>query len=139
MGHEDFRRAEAVVGSSDRTFGLVIAAALTVVGLWPLVHGVAPRAWALATAVPFALLALLAPRALARLNRAWTALGVLLGRVVSPVATGVLFYGVFTPIGLLMRALGKDPLRLARDPAAATYWISRDPPGPAPGSLDQQF
>jgi hypothetical protein len=58
---------------------------------------------------------------------------------VSPVATGVLFYGVFTPIGLLMRALGKDPLRLARDPAAATYWISRDPPGPAPGSLDQQF
>jgi hypothetical protein len=38
-----------------------------------------------------------------------------------------------------MRLFGKDPLRLKRDPAAATYWIERTPPGPKPESLGDQF
>ena len=48
-------------------------------------------------------------------------------------------YGVVTPTGLLMRGLGKDPLRLKRDPKTDSYWIVREPPGPAPGSMSKQF
>jgi hypothetical protein len=51
----------------------------------------------------------------------------------------LLYYGMFVPMGWLMRATGRDPLRLARDPAAASYWIERDPPGPAGDSLTHPF
>jgi hypothetical protein len=87
----------------------------------------------------FAAVALAKPELLAGLNRQWMKLGILLGKVVSPIALGVLFYCVITPIGLALRLAGKDPLRLKRDPAANSYWIPRDPPGPPPGSMTNQF
>jgi hypothetical protein len=58
---------------------------------------------------------------------------------VSPVAMGLVFVTTVVPIGLVMRALGKDPLRLRRDSDAASYWIPRDPPGPAPDTMKNQF
>jgi hypothetical protein len=58
--------------------------------------------------------------------------------LLGPAAMAVLFVCVFAPLGLLLRLLGRDLLRLKRDPAAATYWIARDPPGPAPGSMSKQ-
>jgi hypothetical protein len=86
-----------------------------------------------------ALLGLIAPRPLAPLNRAWTELGLLLSRVVTPVVM-MLIYGLsVVPIGLGMRLLGHDPLRLKPAPEAETYWIKRDPPGPDPKSLTEQF
>ena len=69
----------------------------------------------------------------------WTKFGVLLYTIVSPVVLGFLFYVTVTPIALLMRVLGKDPLRLRRDPDAASYWIDRTPPGPSPESMKNQF
>jgi hypothetical protein len=66
-------------------------------------------------------------------------LGVLLGKLVSPIALGILFYGVFFPVGVAMRLAGKDPLRLRRDAEAASYWIPRRPPGPPPDSMTNQF
>jgi hypothetical protein len=87
----------------------------------------------------FALLALVKPALLAGLNRLWMKLGVLLGKVVSPIALGILFYGVFTPLGAVIRITGKDPLRLKFDPDAKSYWIPREPPGPPPGSMTNQF
>ena len=52
---------------------------------------------------------------------------------------GLLFYVTVTPIGLIMRATGKDPLRLKFDPSARSYWIERTPPGPDPRSMKHQF
>src|SRR5262245_35779910 len=108
-------------------------------GLWPLVHAEAVRWWALVLAAVFAFLAQMWTAALAPLNKLWTKLGVLLYRVVSPLVLGLLFYATVTPIALLMRVLGKDPLRLRRDPDVASYWIVRTPPGPAPKSMKNQF
>jgi hypothetical protein len=139
MNHENLHRDHTVEGSSDRAFGLVFAAVFAIVAAWPLLGGGGPRWWALTVAAAFVLLALLAPRWLAVPNRWWTRLGVLLGRVVSPIALAVLFYGAFAPMGAVLRLIGKDPLRLKRDREAASYWIRRDPPGPAPGSLTRQF
>jgi len=137
--HEDFSRQENVKPSSDRSFGLVIAAVFLIITFWPLIRGESGRWWALAVAAVFAALALLWTAALAPLNKCWTKLGVLLYRVVSPIVLGLLFYVTVTPIALVMRLLGKDPLRLRRDPDAASYWIDRTPPGPTPESMKNQF
>jgi hypothetical protein len=75
----------------------------------------------------------------AQLNRWWIKLGVFLGKVVSPVALGIVFYAVVVPIGFLMRVTNKDPLRLKREADARTYWIARTPPGPPPDSMTNQF
>ena len=76
---------------------------------------------------------------LAPLNRAWLYVGLLLQRVVSPVVLGILFFLTVTPIGLLMRLTGKNPLRLGFDREAQSYWIDRQPPGPAPDTMPRQF
>jgi len=83
--------------------------------------------------------AMLAPTLLAPLNRLWTRFGLLLHRIVSPVVLGIMFFLVVTPMGLLMRAFGKDPLRLRFEKDLPSYWINRNPPGPAPDTLDHQF
>ena len=64
---------------------------------------------------------------------------VLLHRLATPVAVLVVFVAIVVPIGLIMRALGKNPLRLKPDPATATYWIDRKPPGPEPATMKNQF
>jgi hypothetical protein len=139
MAHEDLTRQQKVEGSSDRAFGLVFAAVFLVVAAWPLLNAEAPRWWSLGVAGAFALIALANPALLAGPNRLWTRLGVLLGKLVSPVALGVLFYTVLAPLGMLARLSGKDPLRLKRDRSAGSYWISRRPPGPPPDSMTNQF
>jgi predicted membrane metal-binding protein len=137
--HEDLDRGHEVKGSSERSFGLVFAAVFAVVALWPLLKGGEARGWAGLLALLFLAAALLRPRLLAPLNRLWFRFGLLLHKVVNPLVMGLLFFLTVTPIALLMRGLGKDPLRLRFDPAAESYWIPRQPPGPAPDSMRHQF
>jgi Saxitoxin biosynthesis operon protein SxtJ len=125
--------------SSDRAFGLTFTGFLTLVALWPLWRGGPVRTWALAGAGAFLLVALAWPALLAPLNRVWTNLGLVLHRIVNPIVMGIMFYGVITPMGVIMRWAGRDALRLRRNPAAATYWIDRHPPGPAPDTMTNQF
>ncbi len=138
--HEDLARGAVPQGGSDRAFGVVFAVLFAGLGAWLAASG--RGAWpaaAFATAAAFGLAAWLAPRRLALLNRLWTRFGLMIHAVVSPVVLGVLFYGVITPTGLVMRALGKDPLGLAYDREAESYWIKRQPPGPAPDTMRDQF
>lgn len=128
-----------VEGSSDRSFGLVFAVFFLTIGLLPLLHDQGPRLWAVCVSLIFGVVAFVAPTILAPLNRLWTRFGILLHRIVSPVALGILFFGVVAPTGLLMRLLGKDPLRLRMDKTATSYWIVRSPPGPTAESLKNQF
>jgi hypothetical protein len=137
--HESYARADDVEVGSDRNFGLTFAAVFALVGLWPLVHGLAPRLWALIPAGVFLFAAFAFPTALTPLKMLWMRLGLLLHKIMTPLIMGLIFYGAVTPTGLIMRAMGKDPLRLKRDPAADSYWILRDPPGPPPGSIRNQF
>ena len=139
MAHEDLNRDQHVEGSTDRSFGLVFAVVFLVIAGIPLLHGEAIRWWSVGVAAAFALAALVKPALLAGLNRLWMKLGILLGKVVSPIALGILFYIVITPIGTMIRLTGKDPLRLKFDPDAESYWIPREPPGPPPGSMKNQF
>ena len=109
--------------SSNRSFGLTFAGAFAVLGAISLWRGLERGAWELGLAVGFLTVAGFAPGILAPLNRAWAWIGRGLNSVVSPLLIIVLFYGVVTPVGLAMRAVGKDTLRLRRDPQSSSYWI----------------
>lgn len=141
MTHEDFSRAEKVKASPDRSFGRVFAILFLLIAFGPLMH--APhqgfRWWALGISGIFAVLAQLWTAPLAPLNRLWLRFGLALHQVASPIMLGLLFVTTIVPIGLLARALGKDPLRLKRAPDAASYWIKRNPSEPAAESMKNQF
>ncbi|MGI9509633.1 MAG: SxtJ family membrane protein [Geminicoccaceae bacterium] len=146
--HEDFSRDETIEGSTDRGFGLTVggillAIALVRLGLGWWQTGEVAFGWVnmVLGGVGIVLLTLgqLAPSSLAPLNRAWTKLGLVLFKIVNPIVLGLIFVSTVLPIGLLIRAFGKDPLRLRFDPEASSYWIMRDPPGPSPESMKQQF
>ncbi|RAU23532.1 hypothetical protein CU669_00030 [Paramagnetospirillum kuznetsovii] len=124
---------------SDRSFGLVFAAVFAIVCLLPLKSGEEPRLWAGLVAAAFLVVSFAAPKLLKPLNKLWFLVGMALHHVVTPVVMGLLFFVTVTPIALIMRLMGKDPLRLKRDDAAASYWILRDPPGPAPETMRRQF
>lgn len=123
---------------SDRSFGFLFCAVFLIVALWPLFSAGQLRTWAIIVAAFFALAALVAPSALTPLNRLWMQFGALLHKIVSPVALGILFFGVITPYGLVMRAFKRDLLGLQFQDSES-YWVDRSPPGPTPQSMDRQF
>jgi len=146
--HEDFSREDEIAGGTNRGFGLTVGGILLAIGLVRVVLGwwssgevgLGWVEWVLGgVGLPLVLLGLAAPAILAPLNRAWTKLGLLLFKVVNPIVLGLIFLVTIVPIGLLLRAFGKDPLRLKFDANAESYWIPRDPPGPAADSMPQQF
>jgi len=137
--HENFSREEASApGSSDRTFGLVMAAFLALLALINGWHAGRLWPWELALAVLFLAAALIRPSVLHPLNRLWMMLGLLLHRIVNPIVMGLLFFGTIWPTGAVMRMQGRDLLRLKREPDAKSYWIVR-PPGPQPETMKDQF
>lgn len=137
--HEDFGREAPAKAGSERAFGVVFAAVFAIIGLWPLIAGAVPRLWALGVAAVFLLAALLLPKALGPLNRLWFKFGLLLHRIVSPLAMGFLFFVTVTPVALIVRLCGKDVLNLRFQRDAKSYWIERTPPGPAPDTMRRQF
>jgi len=137
--HEDFSRVHDVKASSNRNFGWVFTALFIVIALWPLVSGRPPRWAALIVAALFALITIFAPALLALPKRLWQRFSMLLSRVLNPIVLAFLFYVVVTPLGALMRMFGQDSMRLRGSSGGESYWIKRDPPGPKPDSLNNQF
>lgn len=133
------RHTKSAPSASNRSFGVVFTFFFAIIGLLPILSAHPVRLWALVLAAIFLILALLAPSSLTLLNQWWTKFGALLHQIVSPIALGVLFFVAVTPIALLMRLMGKDPLSTRLDTEAQSYWIKRDPPGPSPDSLKNQF
>ena len=137
--HERLVDAEAMTVGSNRSFGIVFSVLFAFLGLGPLLRGRPPRGWALVVAAVFLVAALALPRMLEPLHRVWLRFGLVLHTLISPVIMGLVFYTTVTPIGLVRRLLGQDPLGLRFDSGAVTYWIERHPPGPAPDTMPRQF
>lgn len=92
----------------------------------------------LAIGAIFGLVTLIIPRALAPLNQFWFQIGLLLGKFVSPIVLGIMFFGLLTPVALISRILGRDILNLRRR-NVQSYWIKRAPDEPNPDSFKNQF
>ena len=132
--HENLERREKIKGSSDRTFGLVIAAGFALVALSPLLRAShQPRWWALAISIVFVAFAFLWPTQLALLNKLWMRLGLALSAVASPIVLGLLFYTTLLPIGMLIRLSGRTRFDCGRNPplaAIGSHGIRRMPRPP---------
>ena len=121
---------------SERNFGLVFAAVFTVFALLPLLAGSGPRWIVLAIAIVLAAVAMFAPSVLRVPNRLWYRFGMLLGAIVAPIIMGLVFLIAFLPMGLILRASGKDLLSMKLQPEAKTYWIDREA---SPKSMKLQY
>lgn len=137
--HEDLQREHAVTRSSEKSFGVVMAAVFGIVGTYPWATGGPIRLWALGVAGVFLLLAFGFPRALAPFNRLWFGLGMLLNRLVSPIVLGAMFFLLFTPFGLVLRLVGTNLLNRRQDPTAKSYWVMRAPASSEGSSMRNQF
>lgn len=131
---------ETKIGS-ERSFGIVFAAVFSIIGVWPSVFGHGGvRLWAILVGLAFLAVAFVHPGLLGPLNRAWFKLGIVLGRIVSPVVMAIVFFGVVTPTALALKLFGKDPLRLKKAPAGQpSYWLDRAPADPGNSSMKNQF
>ena len=137
--HESVTREERAAPASERSFAIVMTGALALLAsinwwheghVWPWFGGIAAL---------FLLSGYFCPAALKPLNWVWFQIGVLLHAVVSPIVMGLVFYGAVLPTALVMRAMGKDLLSLKIEPDRDSYWIVRQPPGPAPETMKDQF
>ncbi len=137
--HERFSPEDDVKVGSERAFGVVFAVVFTIVGLAPLWSGAPVRWWGMIVAAAFLVAALLLPKILRPLNLLWFRFGLLLHKAVNPLVMGLLFFLTVTPIAILMRIFGKDPLHRRFEPDAASYWIKRDAGDPAPETMRRQF
>jgi hypothetical protein len=137
--HEFQAREEVLKAASERGFGLVFASFCAIVAALSLYTSHPRWPWWLGAAAVFAVLAYVRPAILGPFNRLWTKLGLLLFKVISPVVLALIFFLCITPIGWIMRLAGKDILRLRFEPDIDTYWVSRQPPGPPPETLKNQF
>ena len=113
--------------SSNRSFGIVFFVVFLIIALYPLTYSEEARVWSVIISLIFLILGLLNSKILTPLNKLWFKFGILLGKLVSPLIMGIIFFLVVTPIGLIMRLLGKDVLNLKYD-KNKTYWIEKNGP-----------
>ncbi len=112
---------------SNRSFGIVFFILFLLIALYPTINSEGIRMWSVILSLIFLVLGLLDSKILTPLNKIWFKFGILLGRIVSPFIMGIIFFFVVTPIGLLMRILGKDLLNLKYN-KNKTYWIEKTGP-----------
>ena len=112
---------------SNRSFGIVFFIVFFIIALYPLINKEDLRIWSLIVSIIFLILGLLNSKILSPLNKIWFKFGLFLGRIISPLIMGMIFFFVVTPIGYLMRLFGKDLLNL-RYNNNKTYWIEKKGP-----------
>ena len=111
--------------SSDKSFGILFCIVFLIISFWPIYNGETLRIWSLPISLIFLILALLNSNLLTPLNSIWIKFGELLGRIVAPIIMAIIYFIIITPIGLFMRLIGKDLLKL-KFSKNKSYWIKRD-------------
>ena len=106
------------------TFGILFFIFFLIIGLYPLVSVGVIRIWSFVLALVFLIITIIRPNLFTFLNRSWIQFGIFLGKIISPIVMGLVFFFVVTPIGILVRILKKDVMGLKR--GASSYWINRE-------------
>ena len=106
------------------TFGILFFFFFLIFGLYPLKSDEAIRVWSVVLSLVLLIITIIQPNLFTFLNKFWIKLGILLGKIISPIVMGLVFFFVVTPIGILVRVLKKDVMGLKR--GASSYWINRE-------------
>ena len=112
---------------SNKSFGIVFFIVFLIIAIYPILSNGNLRLWSLVISLVFLILGLINSRFLTPLNKLWFKFGIFLGKIISPVIMGIIFFLVVTPIGLLMRLLKKDVLNLSFNDNKS-YWIEKNGP-----------
>ena len=110
---------------SNRSFGLLFFFVFIIIGLWPIINSESIRIWSVIISLIFFILGIFNAKILTPLNKVWMSFGKLLGNFVSPIVMGVIFFGVVTPTGLILKLFSKDILNLKKN-KNDTYWLKKD-------------
>jgi len=113
--------------SSNRSFGIIFFIVFSLIALYPLIYNGEIRIWSITISLIFLVLGLLNSKILTPLNKIWFKFGIFLGKIISPFVMGIIFFLVVTPIGLIMRLIGKDLLNLKYS-NNKSYWIEKNGP-----------
>ena len=114
--------------SSNRSFGIVFFIVFLLIGIYPLLNQEDLRLWAFIISLIFLILGIIDSKILTPLNKIWFKFGIFLGRIISPLIMGLIFFLVVTPIGIFMRILGKDLINLKFKKNVKSYWIEKTGP-----------
>ena len=106
------------------TFGLLFFIFFLIIGVYPLMSDKAVRIWSVFLSLTFLIVTIVSPNLFSFLNSLWIKFGILLGKIISPIFMGLVFFFVVTPTGILVRALKKDVMGLKRE--VSSYWINRE-------------
>ena len=116
-----------IKAGSNKSFGIVFFVVFLLISLYPLLNNENIRFWSLIVSIIFLVLGILNSSLLSPLNKLWFKFGILLGKIISPIIMGIIYFLVVTPIGLIMRLLGKDVLNLKYSDYKS-YWIEKTGP-----------
>ena len=124
---------------SNKKFGLFFSAIFVLIAVYLyLKFRVEFAVFALITSTLFAIAAFLTPQVLSPLNRLWFCLGLLLGKIVSPIVLALIFFVLITPVSFVTRLFGRDELKMKKR-NVESYWVDRSPPGPPSASFKNQY
>ena len=115
--------ADVKIGSN-RSFGIVFFIVFLLISIYPLINNESIRIWSLVVSLIFLVLGIINANILSPLNKLWFKFGIFLGKIISPIIMGIIFFLVVTPIGLIMKLIGKDVLNLKYSDYKS-YWIEK--------------
>ncbi len=119
------QKQEIIINNKNNiTFGILFFIFFFIIGLYPLVSVGVIRIWSVVLSLVFLIITIIRPNLLTFLNRSWIQFGILLGKIISPIVMGLVFFFVVTPSGIIVRILKKDVMSLKR--GASSYWINRE-------------
>ena len=110
---------------SNKNFGIVFFIVFLLVAFYPLTFNGEIKIWSLLISLIFLLLGIINSKILTPLNKTWYKFGIILGKIVSPIIMGIIFFLVVTPVGLIMKVLKKDILNLKYN-NDKTYWVKKN-------------
>ena len=113
--------------SSNKSFGIVFFIVFLLIALYPMTKGNDLRLWSLIISLIFLILGLINSIILTPLNRLWFKFGIFLGKIISPIILGIIFFLIVTPTGILLRLFGKDVINLKYN-NNSSYWIKKTGP-----------
>ena len=115
-----------------RSFGFTVGGIFALIALWPLIiRAEDPRWWAVVVAGCLLVPAVVFPKSLTLVYKGWMALGYVLGWINTRIILGFIFYVIVTPIGIVRRWLGKDPMGRRLRPDLDSYRVTRTPRPPS--------